>query len=85
MKAVKFTPERLRLWLAFFLIYFIWGSTYLAIRYAILTIPPFLMAGVRFTSAGLLKYGFCRMLLRPVFQRMLLLLRAPRKCQVAHL
>lgn len=37
--------QRLRLYLAFFLIYFIWGSTYLAIRYAIETIPPFLMAG----------------------------------------
>lgn len=61
MNAVKFTPERLRLWLAFFLIYFIWGSTYLAIRYAILTIPPFLMAGLRFTSAGLIMYGFMRL------------------------
>jgi len=55
------TPERLRLGLAFFLIYFIWGSTYLAIRYAIITIPPFLMAGLRFFCAGLLMYGFMRL------------------------
>ena len=33
-------------------IYFIWGSTYLAIRIAIETLPPFLMAGVRFVVAG---------------------------------
>ncbi len=33
-------------------IYFIWGSTYLAIRIAIETLPPFLMAGVRFLLAG---------------------------------
>lgn len=53
--------ERLRLYTAFFLIYFIWGSTYLAIRYAIETIPPFLMAGMRFTAAGLLMYGALRL------------------------
>lgn len=53
-------PARATLVLAFFLIYFIWGSTYLAIRYAIETIPPFLMAGVRFTTAGTLLYAFMR-------------------------
>jgi drug/metabolite transporter (DMT)-like permease len=52
---------RFRLLLAFFLIYFIWGSTYLAIRYAVQTLPPFLMAGARFTTAGLLMYGFLRL------------------------
>jgi drug/metabolite transporter (DMT)-like permease len=53
--------QRARLLVAFFLIYFIWGSTYLAIRYAVETIPPFLMAGTRFFSAGLLMYGFLRL------------------------
>ena len=53
--------ERLRLCTAFFLIYFIWGSTYLAIRYAIETIPPFLMAGARFTAAGLLMFAVLRL------------------------
>ena len=44
-----------QLWLvvaAFLAIYFIWGSTYLGIRIAIETIPPLLMAGVRFLLAG---------------------------------
>lgn len=50
-----------RLYLAFFLIYFIWGSTYLAIRYAVQTIPPFLMAGLRFFLAGVVMYGFLRL------------------------
>jgi len=43
--------------IAFALVYIIWGSTYLAIRYAILTIPPFIMAGVRFVIAGAILYG----------------------------
>jgi drug/metabolite transporter (DMT)-like permease len=38
--------------LAFASVYVIWGSTYLAIRIAIETIPPFLMAGIRFVVAG---------------------------------
>ena len=37
---------------AFAAIYILWGSTYLAIKYAIETLPPFLMAGTRFTVAG---------------------------------
>lgn len=53
-------PQQARRYLAFFLIYFIWGSTYLAIRYAVITIPPFLMAGMRFFAAGLLMYIFLR-------------------------
>jgi drug/metabolite transporter (DMT)-like permease len=46
---------------AFTVIYFVWGSTYLGIRYAIDTIPPFLMAGTRFIIAGLLFYGWCHL------------------------
>jgi drug/metabolite transporter (DMT)-like permease len=41
---------------AFGLVYVIWGSTYLAIRYAVQTIPPFLMAGTRFFTAGAILY-----------------------------
>jgi drug/metabolite transporter (DMT)-like permease len=41
-----------KLILAFAAIYFIWGSTYLAIRYAIQTLPGFMMAAVRFMLAG---------------------------------
>ncbi len=39
---------------AFAAIYIFWGSTYLAIKYAIETLPPFLMAGMRFAVAGLI-------------------------------
>jgi drug/metabolite transporter (DMT)-like permease len=39
---------------AFATVYVVWGSTYLAIRYAVQTLPPFLMAGVRFLLAGLM-------------------------------
>lgn len=42
---------------AFIAIYLIWGSTYLAIRFAVETIPPLLMAGVRFLTAGGILYG----------------------------
>lgn len=42
--------------------YFIWGSTYLAIKYAIESFPPFLMVGVRFTIAGALLYVILRVL-----------------------
>ncbi|MFY9820972.1 MAG: drug/metabolite exporter YedA [Thermoanaerobaculia bacterium] len=42
-------------------VYVIWGSTYLAIRFAIETIPPFLMAGSRYLTAGTLLYGWSRL------------------------
>ena len=44
--------------LAFAAIYGIWGSTYLAIRVAVETLPPFTMAGLRFLVAGGLLYGW---------------------------
>jgi drug/metabolite transporter (DMT)-like permease len=43
---------RWKLLLAFAVVYIVWGSTYLAIRYAVQTIPPLLMAGSRFLVAG---------------------------------
>ncbi len=43
---------------AFAAVYILWGSTYLAIRFAIETLPPFLMSGVRFVIAGGLLFGF---------------------------
>jgi drug/metabolite transporter (DMT)-like permease len=45
---------------AFASIYLIWGSTYLAIRYAVETIPPFLMGGIRFVVSGALLYLWAR-------------------------
>ena len=50
-------PSRLKLLLAFAAIYLIWGSTYLAIRVAVETLPPFTLAGVRFIVAGSLLYA----------------------------
>lgn len=47
-----------KLWLALATVYVIWGSTYLAIRVAVETLPPFLMAGVRFLVAGAALYAF---------------------------
>jgi drug/metabolite transporter (DMT)-like permease len=44
--------EKLKLGLAFAAIYLVWGSTYLAIRYAVETIPPLVAAGIRHTIAG---------------------------------
>lgn len=44
--------------LAFTAIYLIWGSTYLGIRVAVATMPPFLMAAVRFLIAGSLLWAF---------------------------
>jgi len=46
---------------AFAALYVIWGSTYLGIRFAIETIPPFLMAGIRYFLAGVLMYAIARM------------------------
>jgi drug/metabolite transporter (DMT)-like permease len=49
-------PSSLAIWAAMITVYIIWGSTYLGIRFAIETIPPFLMAGVRFLIAGTILY-----------------------------
>lgn len=51
---VKINPNRSLFILiaAFAAVYIFWGSTYLAIKYAIETLPPFLMAGARFMFAG---------------------------------
>ena len=49
-------PSAALVWLALTAVYVIWGSTYLAIREAIRTIPPFMMASVRFLFAGGLLY-----------------------------
>src|SRR5499427_10486288 len=44
--------DSIKLALAFAAIYLVWGSTYLAIRYAVETIPPLVTAGIRHTVAG---------------------------------
>lgn len=55
------TPTKTALVIAFAIVYIVWGSTYLAIRFAIESMPPLLMAGSRHLLAGSLLYGFMRM------------------------
>jgi drug/metabolite transporter (DMT)-like permease len=52
--------QKLKIWIALLTIYIVWGSTYLAIRFAVETVPPFLMAGTRFLVAGAVLYGWRR-------------------------
>jgi len=54
-----FMPAPTKFWIivAFAALYVIWGSTYLGIRFAIETVPPFLMAGTRFLIAGVIMYA----------------------------
>jgi len=51
----------MRVLLAFAAIYILWGATFLAIRIAVLEIPPFFSSGVRFLIAGALLYVFMRL------------------------
>jgi drug/metabolite transporter (DMT)-like permease len=51
----------LSIWVAMLAVYIVWGSTYLAIRFAIETLPPFLMASSRFLIAGSILYAFRRL------------------------
>jgi drug/metabolite transporter (DMT)-like permease len=50
-----------KLVLAFLAVYLIWGSTYLAIRVAEETLPPFFMAGTRFVVAGLILFAWVKL------------------------
>jgi drug/metabolite transporter (DMT)-like permease len=45
-------------WVALWTVYIVWGSTYLAIRITVETLPPFVNAGFRFLVAGAVMYGF---------------------------
>ncbi|MBZ4201074.1 MAG: drug/metabolite exporter YedA [Methylotenera sp.] len=62
---MDFKNKTLLIGLCLFCTYFIWGSTYLAIRFGIESFPPFLLAGTRFTLAGLILYGLMRLLGSP--------------------
>ena len=46
---------------AFAIVYIVWGSTYLAIRFAVESIPPLIMSGTRFVTAGAALYAWCVM------------------------
>lgn len=54
------SQSKQKLWLAFAAVFVIWGSTYLAIRYAVQTIPPYLMAGMRFLVSGVILFLWAR-------------------------
>lgn len=47
-------------WTALLTVYFVWGSTYLAIRIAVQEFPPFLLGGIRFVIAGGVLYFWCQ-------------------------
>ncbi len=53
-------PRAWKVLLAFAIIYFVWGSTYFAIRVGVHDVPPFLLAGIRFVVAGIVLYGWMR-------------------------
>jgi drug/metabolite transporter (DMT)-like permease len=53
-------PGTWKILLAFAIIYFVWGSTFLAIRVGVREVPPFLLAGMRFFVAGIVLYGWMR-------------------------
>lgn len=55
-ETTKSTSKALLMIAAFAAVYLIWGSTYIAIKFAIETLPPFLMAGIRFLIAGSILY-----------------------------
>src|SRR6516225_4456217 len=51
-------PASWKTLLAFAIIYFVWGSTFLAIRIGVLEVPPFLFAAMRFFLAGVILYAW---------------------------
>lgn len=51
-------PPRWKTLLAFSVIYFVWGSTFFAIRVGVHEVPPLLLAAMRFLIAGLIVYGW---------------------------
>ena len=61
--------SRFAVMLAFGLVYFFWGSTYLAIDIAVERIPPALMCGIRFLTAGVFMLAFCGLRGRKIFYR----------------
>jgi drug/metabolite transporter (DMT)-like permease len=55
------TPhDRIKIVVSLFLLYIIWGSTYLGMRIALEGFPPFVMVGLRYLTAGIILYTFLR-------------------------
>ncbi len=58
---IEARPPSWKILLAFSMIYFVWGSTFLAIRVGVHEVPPFLLAAMRFFTAGLAMYAWLRL------------------------
>jgi len=56
VSGAKRSPSSLAIWAGMLSVYIAWGSTYLAIRFAVQTMPPFLMAAARFLIAGVVLF-----------------------------
>src|SRR2546429_732934 len=54
-------PPAWKTMLAFAIIYFVWGSTFLAIRVGVREVPPLLLASMRFFIAGVVLFGWMRL------------------------
>ncbi|MBS1999221.1 MAG: EamA family transporter, partial [Cyanobacteria bacterium SZAS LIN-2] len=54
-------PDKVKVILAFLVVYLVWGSTYVAIRFTLESMPPFLMVAIRFLIAGVLMFGWTMM------------------------
>ena len=59
-------PSRLLIILAFIAVYFIWGSTYLAVRFGLAGFPPFILVSLRYVVAGLLMLAYCKIKREPL-------------------
>lgn len=57
----KSHPAKWKILLAFSIIYFVWGSTFLAIRVGVHEVPPFLLAAMRFLAAGLVLFAWLKL------------------------
>jgi drug/metabolite transporter (DMT)-like permease len=73
---VPAAPPEWQIWVGLWIVYLVWGSTYLAIRVTVETVPPFLSAGTRFGFAGAAMLAFLavrrgRGVLRPTRDRLL--------------
>lgn len=69
----KFNSQKMAI-IAYITVCLVWGSTYLAIKLAVLDLPPMLSTGIRFVCAGLIMFGFSRWKNRPL----------PSKEQIRH-
>jgi len=57
----KISPDRLKVFVAFLIVYLVWGSTYIATRFSLESMPLFLMIAIRYLIAGSIMYVWMRM------------------------